>query len=150
MGLGKTMNIKIGLCALSVCLALITPALGATYTAVCEDIAGVRVDDTGLGLELDKDQVRGATWTFRWSDANADVQMIMQNSRAAGGAQFTQQGIRLTDGNIITIVATLPKALWAYTLYMNGDNRLLATQHTTTASGERLSGKMMTGICRGA
>jgi hypothetical protein len=144
------MNIKIGLCAVSACLGLVTPALGTNYTAVCEDIAGVRVDDTGSGLELDKDQVRGATWTFRWSDENPTVEMIMQNSRGAGGAQFTQQGMRLTDGAIVTIASTLQEALWVYTIYRNGGNRILVTQHTTTATGDRLSGKMMAGVCRGS
>jgi len=140
---------KVGLWAVAACLSLCSPAISRTYTAVCENITGVRLDDTGARVELDNDQVRGATWTFRWSDENPSVEMIMQNSRGAGGAQFTQQGMRLTDGDIVTFASTLQEALWVYTLYRNGGNRILVTQHTTTATGDRLSGKMMAGVCRG-
>lgn len=145
------MNIKVGLCAIAACLGPITPALGANYTAVCENITGVRVDDIGSKVEYDGDQVRGGTWTFRWSDENQEVHMIMQNSRSAGGAQFTQPGYRITKGgNEVTFISPLSEAVWVYTIYGNGGNRLLVTQHTTTATGDRLSGKMMTGVCRAA
>ncbi len=143
------MGMKVGLWAVAACMSLCSPALSRTYTAVCENISGVRLDDTGSQVELDNDQVRGATWTFRWSDENPAVEMIMQNSRGAGGAQFSQQGMRLTDGAIVTIASTLQEALWVYTIYRKGGNRLLVTQHTTTATGDRLSGKMMAGVCRG-
>lgn len=150
MGLGKILNTKIVLWTITACLSLCSPALSRTYTAVCENIGGVRVDETGSGAELDKDEVKGGTWTFRWSDENNQVQMIMQNSRGAGGAQFTQPGVRITNeaGNV-TFVSLPDGAVWVYTLYPHEGDNLLVTQHTTTTKGDRLSGKMMTGQCRG-
>jgi len=148
------MKTKVGVCAALIFLPFVAigfPAHSEEFGAVCENIAGVRIDDEGSGPKLDSDQVKGGTWTFRWSNTNNDVQMIMQNSRGAGGAQFTQSGIRITnDKSSVTFVSFPGKAVWVYTIYHGSGENLLVTQHTTTATGEKLSGKMMTGNCHPA
>jgi len=128
-------------------LALSAPASAKTFTAVCSNIQGTRVDLEQSGFAWDKDRLRDASWTFSWQSDQDEVFMVMQNSAAAGGKQFSQRGFKIQDLDThVTIISPLPRAVWVYTIYMVGS--LIVSQHTTDNTNILPSAKLMTGSCR--
>lgn len=122
-----------------------TFAEAASYTAVCRNISGMRVDSDGTKINSESDRVTGAVWVFNWNDADRSVRMDLQHS---GGARLTQSGAHVaTIEGAVTFVSVLSGAVWTYTIYPNGRDNLLVTQHTTTNTGAALAGKLMTGVC---
>lgn len=130
-------------------LATVNESSAKAVRIVCQDIAGMRVDDDpGRPNTWERDSVAGAVWTFFIDDNDRNVKMVLQNSRSSGGGVVQQDGFLVQNSpGLVVVITPLDAAFWAYSFMPGG--RLLVTQHTTNnASG--LSGKMMTGSCKGA
>jgi hypothetical protein len=128
-------------------LTVAASASAKTFTAVCSNIQGTRVDLEQSGFTWDKDRLRDTAWTFTWQSDQDEVFMVMQNSASAGGKQFSQRGFKIQDlDSHVTIISPLPGAVWVYTIYTVGG--LVVSQHTTDNTNLLPSAKLMTGSCR--
>lgn len=140
------------ICLIGVLLLPVAAHAQQELSLLCTNIQGVRVDDDGSrAYEWDKDGITGVVWEFTISPNSKTVSMKLANARSVGGAQHHVARVQLDTGGQMTFSVVLGGAVWTYSLYRRsptGKVGLLATQHSTTNTDERVSGKMMTGECR--
>jgi hypothetical protein len=123
------------------------PVEARQFSAVCSNLSGVRVNDTGSRHAFTPDAVEGASWAYTWNVETKQATLIFQTSKAAGGLPNTQKGtVSAHRGGFFTMVTSLPGAVWTHTIYADS-GRLLVTQSTTKNSAD-LSGRMLVGTCK--
>jgi hypothetical protein len=123
------------------------PVAARQFSAVCSNLSGVRVSDTGTRHAFTPDAVEGASWAYTWNVETKQATLIFQTSKAAGGLPNTQKGtVSAHRGGFFTMVTSLPGAVWTHTIYADS-GRLLVTQSTTKNSAD-LSGRMLVGTCK--
>lgn len=129
-----------------IALTLATPASARQWSAVCSNLAGMRVDDAGAEPTFAEDAVKGATWTYTWNPDTRKATLTLPASHASDGKAHTQEGVVSAHrGGFYAIVSALPGAIWTHAIYPE-TGQLLAVQ-STTRSGTRLSGRMLVGTC---
>lgn len=126
---------------------LLAPSASAQpWSAVCSDLAGMRVDDSGAKPAFTEDAVKGASWTYRWNTTTRKATLTFPASHASDGKPHTQEGsVTAHRGGFFTIVSALPGAVWTHAIYPE-TGQVLAAQ-STTKGGTRLSGRMLVGTC---
>ncbi|AWN43370.1 hypothetical protein [Methylobacterium durans] len=142
------MRISATLTIIGTFLALVgAPASASTMSAVCKDVQGLRVDDTGEKLELDQDRLVDVSWAYTGDEKTNQGALILQSSKMAGGQPSVEKALvqRMASGHW-SFVSILGDAVWVHSIYP-ATGRLLVTQSTSGATGA-LSGKMMAGKCK--
>ena len=125
----------------------ICPVSARPFSAVCTNLSGVRVSDSGSQHAFTTEAVEGASWAYTWDTDTKQATLIFQTSKAAGGLPNTQKGtVSFHRGGFFTIVSSLPGAVWTHAIYADL-GRLLVTQSTTKNSAD-LSGRMLVGTCK--
>lgn len=123
------------------------PASARQWSAVCSNLSGVRVDDPGTEPAFSQDAVRGASWAYTWNTATKKGTLTLPASHASDGRAHKQEGVvNVHRGGFVTIVSSLPGAVWTHAIYPE-TGRLLAFQ-STTKNGAALSGRMLVGTCQ--
>ncbi|MBM0207630.1 hypothetical protein JNW90_35125 [Micromonospora sp. STR1s_5] len=126
--------------------ALATPASAKQWTAVCSDLSGVRIDDSGAEPSFTPDGVKDASWVYSWNTDTKKATLALPASLASDGKSHKQEGVvSAYRGGFFVIVSSLPGAVWTHAIYPE-TGKLLSTQ-STTKSGTRLSGRMLVGSC---
>ena len=129
----------------AVLVAFAAPASAKGWVAICSDLQGMRVDDSGTEATFARDAIAGATWTYRWDAATKKATLTLPASHASDGKAHQQDGtVHAHRGGFFSIVSALPGAVWTHAIYPE-TGRLLAVQSTT--KGNALSGRMLTGSC---
>lgn len=129
-----------------VALAFATPAGARQWSAVCTNIAGVRVDDAGAQAAFTEDAIKGASWAFSWNPDTRKATLTLPALHASDGRAHTQDGtVSAHRGGFFTIVSALPGAVWTHAIYPE-TGQVLAMQ-STTKGGTRLAGRMLVGTC---
>lgn len=129
-----------------VALTLTDAASARQWSAVCSNLSGVRVDDSGGEPAFAEDSVKGASWTYSWDTTTKKATLILPASHASDGKAHKQEGIvSVHRGGFFTIVSSLPGAVWTHAIYPE-TGQVMASQ-STTRNGTRLSGRMLVGTC---
>jgi hypothetical protein len=137
---------RLGIAPLIIALTLVTPASATQWSAVCSNLSGVRVDDSGTEPVFTQDAVKGASWAYSWNTSTKKATLTLPASHASDGKSHKQEGVvSVHRGGFFTIVSSLPGAVWTHALYPEA-GRLLASQ-STTKSGTAFSGRMLVGTC---
>jgi hypothetical protein len=137
---------RISMTAALIALTPIIPARARQWSAVCSDLSGVRVDDSGSEPAVTEDAVKGASWAYRWDTATRRGTLTLPASHASDGKPHKQEGsVTVHRGGFFTIVSSLPGAVWIHAIYPE-TGRVLAVQ-STAKGGTRLSGRMLVGSC---
>ncbi len=131
-----------------VALTLVSsPASARQLSAVCSNLSGVRVDDPGSEPAFSQDAIRGASWAYTWNTTTKKATLTLPASHASDGRAHKQEGVaNVHRGGFVTIVSSLPGAVWTHAIYPE-TGRLLASQ-STTKNGAALSGRMLVGTCK--
>lgn len=133
--------------ASSLALTPASPASAKQWTAVCSDLAGMRVDEDGTEPTFARDEIKGAVWTYRWDTTSRKATLTLPASHASDGKAHVQEGVvGFHKGGFYAIVSSLPGAVWTHAIYQE-TGRLLATQ-STAKSGTAISGRMLVGSCK--
>ena len=129
-----------------IALTLATPASARQWSAVCSNLTGVRVGETGTEPAFTPDAIKGASWAYNWNSASKKATLILPASHASDGKSHKQEGVvSAHKGGFFVIVSVLPGAVWTHSIYPE-TGQLLAVQ-STTKSGTSLSGRMLVGTC---
>ena len=130
-----------------IALTLVTyPASARQWSAVCTNLSGVRIDESGTEPAFAQDSARGASWAYSWNTDTKKATLTLPASHASDGRSHKQEGVvSVHRGGFFTIVSLLPGAVWTHAIYPE-TSRLLAVQ-STTRNGAMLSGRMLVGTC---
>jgi hypothetical protein len=69
-------------------------AHAATFSALCSNIEGFRIDQNGKTFQVEKDRVLGGTWAYSWGGKARTGTIILQNSISAGSTPMTEEAPR--------------------------------------------------------
>lgn len=117
------------------CVAAPGIACAQMLTAVCKDPTGYdyRVPlSERAAVEGGPDGFTGVAWSFSWVIGEPTGTVIVQSSKAAGGAPEMQRGpvVAALDAGIVSFVVPMTGALWTYSIYPAA-NVLMASRHTS-------------------